>query len=166
CARARCEAAGNKNLMSGLLVLRPDDAGQVALLHAKSFSESEAWSAASMRDLLKDPNVLTLGILSDGQLAAFVMGQTVAGETDILTIATDPHQRRKGLAGRLISALVKRVGERGVTRIMLDVAEDNLPARELYRAHGFAEDGRRPRYYRAARNVPVDAILMSRSLSL
>jgi ribosomal-protein-alanine N-acetyltransferase len=49
---------------------------------------------------------------------------------------------------------------------MLDVAEDNLPARELYRAHGFAEDGRRPRYYRAARNVPVDAILMSRSLSL
>ena len=94
------------------------------------------------------------------------MGQTVAGETDILTIATDPHQRRKGLAGRLISALVKRVGERGVTRIMLDVAEDNLPARELYRAHGFAEDGRRPRYYRAARNVPVDAILMSRSLSL
>ncbi|WP_300425465.1 GNAT family N-acetyltransferase [uncultured Hyphomonas sp.] len=90
----------------------------------------------------------------------------VAGETDILTIATDPHQRRKGLAGRLISALVKRVGERGVTRIMLDVAEDNLPARELYRAHGFAEDGRRPRYYRAARNVPVDAILMSRSLSL
>ncbi len=119
-----------------------------------------------MRDLLKDPNVLTLGILSDGQLAAFVMGQTVAGETDILTIATDPDQRRKGLAGRLISALVKRVGERGVTRIMLDVAEDNLPARELYRTHGFAEDGRRPRYYRAARNVPVDAILMSRSLSL
>lgn len=152
--------------MSGLLVLRPDDAGRVALLHAKSFSESEAWSAASMRDLLKDPNVLTLGILSDGQLTAFVMGQTVAGETDILTIATDPHQRRKGLAGRLISALVKRVGERGVTRIMLDVAEDNLPARELYRAHGFAEDGRRRRYYRAARNVPVDAILMSRSLSL
>ena len=150
--------------MSGLLILRPDDAGQVATLHAKCFDD--AWSAASMRDLLKDPNVLTLGIQSDGQLIAFAMGQTVAGETDILTIATDPDLRRQGLASQMIEALVKRMGERGVMRITLDVAEDNVAARELYRAHGFVEDGRRPRYYKAARDIPVDAILMSRFLGI
>ena len=150
--------------MPGLLVLRPDDAGQVAMLHAKCFDD--AWSAASMRDLLKDPNVLTLGIQSDGPLAAFAMGLTVAGETDILTIATDPDQRRQGLASQLIEAVVKRMGERGVVRITLDVAEDNAAARELYRAHGFVEDGRRPRYSKAARDIPVDAILMSRFLGI
>ncbi|MDX1293037.1 MAG: ribosomal protein S18-alanine N-acetyltransferase [Hyphomonas sp.] len=150
--------------MPGLVVLRPDDAGQTALLHAKCFAD--AWSATSMRDLLKNPNVLTLGIQVEGELVAFVMGQTVAGETDILTIATDPDRRRQGLASQLIAALVKRMGERGVSRITLDVAEDNLAARELYRAHGFVEDGRRPRYYRAAGGVSVDAILMSRSLAL
>lgn len=150
--------------MSGLLVLRPDDAGQAAMLHAKAFAD--AWSVASIRELIKNPNVLTLGVQINDRLVAFLMGQTVAGETDILTIATDPEQRRQGLASQLLNALVTRMGERGVGRITLDVAEDNLAARELYGAHGFTEDGRRPRYYRAARNVPVDAILMSRSLSL
>ncbi|WP_291077482.1 GNAT family N-acetyltransferase [Hyphomonas sp.] len=148
----------------GLLVLTPDDAASLAGLHARCFDD--CWSAEAMRGLLKDPNVLALGVQSAGRICAFIMGQTVAGETDILTLATDPDQRRRGLAGQMIESLVRRLGERGVSRITLDVAEDNLAARELYRAHGFIEDGRRPRYYKAKRDIPVDAILMSRTLGL
>jgi [ribosomal protein S18]-alanine N-acetyltransferase len=120
----------------------------------------------SFRGLLLDPSVLTLGIELYGDLAAFVMVQTVAGEADILTIATEPDHRRKGLAATLIRALVNRMGERGVSRITLDVAEDNAPARALYTVHGFTEDGRRPRYYTTGRDVPVDAVLMSRNMGL
>ena len=148
----------------GLLILRRDDAGEIATLHARCFDD--AWSAAAMRDLLKDPTVLALGIRDQQGLTAFVIGQTVAGETDILTLATDPDARRQGLASQLIGALVRRMGERGVSRITLDVAEDNHAARELYRAQGFVEDGRRPCYYRTGRDIPVDAILMSRFLGL
>jgi ribosomal-protein-alanine N-acetyltransferase len=115
---------------------------------------------------LEDSKVLALGVESVGAIVAFLIAQTVAGETDILTVATDPAERRKGLASQLIDALIARAGERGVSRIMLDVAEDNVAARQLYRDHGFVEDGRRPRYYRAGRDIPVDAILMSRMLGI
>ncbi len=147
-----------------VIVLRPDDAGRAAMLHMRSFDDP--WSAASIRGLLLDTSILSLGLEDNGSLAAFAMGQTVAGETDILTIATDPDRRRQGLASQLLDALVRRLGERGVSRITLDVVEDNVAARALYMAHGFTEDGRRPRYYTAKRDIPVDAILMSRPLAL
>lgn len=147
-----------------IIILRPDDAGRAAMLHMDSFDDP--WSAASIRGLLLDPGILSLGIEIDGALAAFIMTQTVAGETDILTIATDPVRRRSGLATQLLESLLKRLGERGVGRVTLDVAEDNVAARALYKAHGFTEDGRRPRYYSAKRDIPVDAILMSRSLGI
>jgi len=66
----------------------------------------------------------------------------------------------------LLEAMITRCGERGVSRMTLDVAEDNIAARALYAAHGFTEDGRRPRYYSAKRDIPVDGILMSKSLEL
>nr|WP_321511832.1 ribosomal protein S18-alanine N-acetyltransferase [uncultured Hyphomonas sp.] len=147
-----------------VLVLRADDAGRMSQLHMRCFDDP--WSAMSFRGLLLDTSVLTLGVELGGDLVAFVMAQTIAGESDILTVATDPDQRRQGLAATLIGALINRLGERGVSRITLDVAEDNAPARALYRNFGFTEDGRRPRYYTTGRDVPVDAVLMSRNMGL
>ncbi|KCZ90932.1 GNAT family N-acetyltransferase [Hyphomonas jannaschiana] len=147
-----------------VLVLRAEDAGRMSRLHMRCFDDP--WSAVSFRGLLLDTSILTLGVERDGDLAAFVMAQTIAGESDILTVATDPDLRRQGLATTLIGALINRLGERGVSRITLDVAEDNAPARALYRGFGFTEDGRRPRYYTAGRDVPVDAVLMSRNMGL
>ena len=147
-----------------VLVLRADDAGRMSQLHMRCFDDP--WSAMSFRGLLLDTSVLTLGVELGGDLVAFVMAQTIAGESDILTVATDPDQRRQGLAATLIGALINRLGERGVSRITLDVAEDNAAARALYRSFGFTEDGRRPRYYTTGRDVPVDAVLMSRNMGL
>ena len=92
--------------------------------------------------------------------------QTVAGEADILTIATDPALKRTGIATQLLTGLMSRLGERGIGRITLDVAEDNTAARRLYEGLGFTEDSRRPRYYTTGRDIPAAAILMSRDLSV
>jgi ribosomal-protein-alanine N-acetyltransferase len=147
-----------------VIVLRAEDAGRMSQLHMRCFDDP--WSAISFRGLLLDTSILTLGVELNGELVAFAMAQTIAGESDILTVATAPEHRRKGLGATLISALINRLGERGVSRITLDVAEDNAPARALYRGFGFTEDGRRPRYYTAGRDVPVDAVLMSRKMGL
>jgi lipid A disaccharide synthetase len=56
------------------------------------------------------------------------------------------------------------LAEEGTTRLLLDVAEDNTPARRLYVRLGFTEDGRRKGYYTAGRPAPVDALLMSRAI--
>jgi ribosomal-protein-alanine N-acetyltransferase len=147
-----------------VLVLRAEDAGRMSQLHMRCFDDP--WSAISFRGLLLDTSILTLGVELNGELVAFAMAQTIAGESDILTVATALEHRRKGLGATLIGALINRLGERGVSRITLDVAEDNAPARALYRGFDFTEDGRRPRYYTAGRDVPVDAVLMSRKMGL
>lgn len=53
--------------------------------------------------------------------------------------------RRGGLGRALVEAAIERARERGCRRIELDVDEDNLPARALYRDLGFAEDAKAER---------------------
>ena len=147
-----------------LVVLRPDDAGRVAMLHAAGFSDP--WSPSAFRDLLKESTSLGLGIEQHGGLVGFVLVQIVAGEADILTITTAPELKRTGIATQLMQGLLSRLGERAIARITLDVAEDNMPARALYDRLGFTRDGRRPNYYTTGRDIPAAAILMSRNLSV
>lgn len=150
--------------MSGIVVLRPDDAGEAALVHAASMHDP--WSAASIRQSLENTNVLGLGIEVDGALVGFGLLMLIAGEAEVLTLAVDPRFQRRGIARRLLTSLISRCTERGITRVLLEVAEDNNAAITLYNKEKFTTDGVRSGYYTAGRSHPVDAILMSLSLSL
>ena len=138
------------------------DAAAAAVLHAQGFADP--WREASIAALIAEPNVLALCIEDAGTLIAFVLFQSAAGDTELLTIATDPARRGEGHARRLIEAAFSPLAEAGNTRLLLDVAEDNAPARRLYDRLGFTLDGRRKGYYTAGRAAPVDALLMSRPL--
>ena len=49
--------------------------------------------------------------------------------------------------------------------VFLEVEENNVPARRLYQRAGFADAGRRERYYRQANGEQLNAVLMRRDLS-
>ncbi len=142
--------------------LATPDAAAAAALHAQGFADG--WSEASIASLIAEPNVLALGIDDAGTLIAFVLFQSAAGDAELLTIATDPARRGEGHARRLIESALPPLVAAGNTRLLLDVAEDNAPARHLYARLGFTLDGRRKAYYTAGRAAPVDALLMSRPL--
>lgn len=145
-----------------LRALVESDAAAAAALHVQGFPDP--WSAASITSQINAPNVLALGIDDAGALIAFVLFQSAAGDTELLTIATDPARRGEGHGRRLIEAALPRLATTGNTRLLLEVAEDNAPARHLYTRLGFTLDGRRKGYYTSGRAVPVDALLMSRPL--
>ncbi|MFN4024569.1 MAG: ribosomal protein S18-alanine N-acetyltransferase [Hyphomonas sp.] len=144
--------------------LGPGDAEDAAALHARCFPDP--WSVSAFREAFGDCAARAYGFREGGALVAFALTKEVAGEADLLTIATDPAVRRRGLAAELVGALIVELEAAGLSRLTLEVAEDNLAARGLYARFGFAEDGRRPRYYVAGRDVPVDAVLMSRRLGV
>ena len=149
-------------LPAPLRLLTIADADAAARLHAAGFAD--AWSPASIAALIASETVLALGAEESGVLIAFAMFQSVAGDSDLLTIATDPARRSAGHARRLIEAALPLLAAAGNTRLLLEVAEDNAPARHLYARLGFTLDGRRKGYYTAGRTEPVDALLMSRPL--
>ena len=134
----------------------------LARLHEKAFAgQGRAWRAAEFADLLKTPHVILCH-----RTGAFALGRVIADEAELLTIATAPDMRKQGLARLLLQELEHAAARRGATRLFLEVAEDNHPARALYEGTEFAETGRRKGYYARQGKAPVDALLLEKPLEL
>ena len=133
----------------------------MAAVHAAAFTRERSWSAAEFEDLLASPFVF-----ATGDARAFALVRVVADEAELLTIATDPAHRRRGLARALMEAWQAEAARRGATRAFLEVAADNAGAMALYRAAGFAETARRRVYYARRDGPAVDAVIMSRALTI
>ena len=81
---------------------------------------------------------------------------------DLLTIATIPAARGRGLASRMLTELVGTARRAGCPDVLLEVRQSNEVAQRLYTRHGFVPIGRRRRYYQAP---PEDAVVMRLTLS-
>ena len=130
----------------------------LATLHAEAFDAP--WPVSAFTDLLGQA-----GVVLEGEGDGFILIRAVADEAEILTLAVRPSARRQGLGGRLVKAASRRAVELGASRMFLEVAEDNAPARGLYEALGFEAAGRRPRYYPRAEGPAVDALLLVLNLA-
>jgi ribosomal-protein-alanine N-acetyltransferase len=111
--------------------LRPADAPAAAALHALGFAD--AWSEAAFAGQIADPATLSFAHFEERDLVAFALVRVVAGEADILTVATHPARRGRGLAFALLTVLMQWLVDDGISRITLDVAEDNAPTRNKIR---------------------------------
>jgi ribosomal-protein-alanine N-acetyltransferase len=134
-----------------------DGTGDLALalaaLHAEAFDTP--WSASAFADLLVQP-----GVMLHAEIDGFVLIRVAADEAEILTLAVRPGARRAGLGSRLVSAAVDLAAAAGSQRLLLEVAEDNTPARALYDRLGFESAGRRPRYYARPQGPAIDALIL------
>jgi ribosomal-protein-alanine N-acetyltransferase len=132
----------------------------LARLHARAFVTPRPWTAAEFAGFLADPLSF---LLTEGD-AAFLLGRAVAGEAELLTLATAPEARRRGLGRRLVARFLYQARLRGAGAAFLEVAADNAPALGLYTAAGFAPAGRRPGYYLSPQGQAVDALVLRRVL--
>ena len=149
---ARPDAAGAGATDPGA----PPGPDVLAAIHARAFVAPPPWSAATFAALLRAGDVAC-----SGDARAFVLARRVLDEAEILTLATDPAHRRKGLARALVTALAAGLAAQGVARLHLEVACDNTAARALYDGLGFVETGRRPGYFRDPDGTRRDALLLS-----
>ncbi|HEY5106813.1 MAG TPA: GNAT family N-acetyltransferase [Caulobacteraceae bacterium] len=146
--------------------LRPataNDAGALARIHAACFPAP--WGAAQIGQLLGGPG--SFGLLASAGRAAsgFILCRVIADEAEVLTLATVPRHRRRGLARGLLAAGAEVARTGGATSLFLEVAEDNIPAVALYETERFVPVGRRARYYARPGESPVDALIMRRALN-
>jgi ribosomal-protein-alanine N-acetyltransferase len=92
-----------------------------------------------------------------GHVLAYACMWNLPAELRINNLTVRADHRRSGLAGLLLRCVLDEGRERGCARATLEVRPSNVAARELYRAHGFVETGRRVNYYA---DEGEDAILM------
>lgn len=131
----------------------------MAATHAAAFTGSRPWDAAEFAALLDQEFCFAVG-----DARCFALVRALAGEAELLTIATHPDHQRQGLARACMADWQARAHERGATRAFLEVAADNTAAIALYKMCGFEAAGLRRGYYRRAGQSPVDALVLSRDL--
>ena len=96
-----------------------------------------------------------------GDIAAYALALNSGLSADLVTIGTAPSCQRCGFGRAVLDHLVAALPDMGAHELMLEVAVDNVAARNLYAAAGFATVAVRPGYYRRA-GGPVDAVAMRR----
>lgn len=134
---------------------------KLAALHARCFKYPAPWAAASFAAQLESTRSF---LIEDPMERAFLLGRAVAGEGEILTLATAPEARRKGLARRLITLFEAEAKARGTAEVFLEVAEDNIGAQALYAGCGYVQKGRRPGYYVGESGQRIAAMILCKSL--
>lgn len=130
----------------------------MAALHAAAFTDTRPWHAAEFTDLCASPYVRAFT-----EPQGFALTRTIAGESELLTLAVHPSYQRRGLARRLVHDWLEAATALADTAF-LEVAADNAAARALYAQMGFTQTATRPGYYARGGAGAVDAYILSRSL--
>lgn len=108
------------------------------------------------------PQRLALVAEAEGRgILGFLIASLVASEAELESVAVAAEFQRQGVARALLAVLRSELAARGVTELFLEVRVSNLPARAFYGLEGFAEIGRRQRYYR---DPEEDAVLFRLAL--
>jgi len=108
----------------------------------------EAWNLRSWwGELAGRPRREYVLLEDDAGIAGYAGIDHVGDVADVMTIAVLPRRRGSGLGRRLLEELVARARAAGSLRLVLEVREDNVPARRLYEDRGFAHVRTRTHYY-------------------
>jgi ribosomal-protein-alanine N-acetyltransferase len=107
---------------------------------------TDHWSESALSGHLEQAQSISLQI-GESAMEGFVLGSYVLDEAELLRIAVSPDQRGQGKGRLLIRSFHHHCTNLGVVRILLEVREDNLPARQLYESEGYSVIAKRRRYY-------------------
>jgi len=155
--------------MSGLWAIDKAQESQVpALHHLHGASFWQGWDEEDFRAFLRDETVacfIARRIGEPDEIVGFVLVRLVQDESEILTLAVAPTNRRQGVGYGLIDAVLRYLHHQRVQKLFLEVEEQNQAAIMLYRRFGFEETGRRVAYYQTPTGR-CDALMMRRLLKL
>ncbi len=132
------------------------------VMNIERHSFNPPWSSSMFLEELTNPNSRCLVFSFFEKIVAFECFWIILDEAHLLNVAVTPEFRGLGIGIHMMRRLEDICAEKGVKRILLDVARRNDPARNLYKKAGFNSIGFRKRYYPA---INDDAIVMEKWLS-
>jgi ribosomal-protein-alanine N-acetyltransferase len=105
------------------------------------------WLAALDSEFASRRIALVVVDEASGAINGFALAGVLAPKAELESIVVAREAQRRGVARRLLAALLSEFEAEGVTEVLLEVRASNGAALELYRRLGFVEAGRRVRYY-------------------
>ena len=118
------------------------------------------WTRGNFVDSLAAGYAAHVLRMGDGELCAYCVAMAGVQEMHLLNLTVAPAWQHRGLARRLLDALVADCRAADGAWLWLEVRESNQRAREVYRRYGFEQVGWRRAYYPAAAGQREDACVM------
>ncbi len=148
--------------MEEVRVRRMESHDLARVMEIEHQSYSMPWTEATFRGLLRRTDAdLFVAETLHGPLTGYAVFWAVLDQGELGNLAVAPEWRHRGIAHRLLDAVVERAVERRVRELFLEVRVSNTSARQLYQSYEFREVGRRRNYYME----PVeDALVMRKDL--
>jgi [ribosomal protein S18]-alanine N-acetyltransferase len=138
---------------------REDDLHRIAWLEDAAFADPWPYDLLAY-EFTHPRGFLLVASWSDCPASGYVAFRHGGGEAEMLRLAVDPRERRRGVARTLVDCGLERLREENVQACFLEVRMDNEGAIAFYRALGFERAGRRRSYYRDG----TDALVYSLAL--
>lgn len=123
----------------------PADVAAVAEIEAQSFSQP--WSRQGFLDALGLDGTLFLVAEEEGKILGYIGMYSAYEEGEITNVAVGASERCRGIGGMLLTEAQKSAGQRGISRIVLEVRVSNESAIRLYERCGFVKQGVRRGFY-------------------
>ena len=136
--------------------MSPSHVGEIARLEKECFSTP--WSEDGLKSELNNAIARFFVATCAGEIAGYVGAHNVLGEVYITNVAVFEKFRRKGVAKKLIDALLETAKAENGNFVTLEVRESNIPAVSLYEKCGFEKVGKRKNFYEKPRE---NAVLMT-----
>ncbi|HYC95044.1 MAG TPA: ribosomal protein S18-alanine N-acetyltransferase [Sphingomicrobium sp.] len=138
-----------------------DDLDEVMRIMTAAFPPcfGEAWTRSQCAGIMPMHGVTMTIAESGGIPVGFSLVRAVADEAELLLLAVDPKEQRRGIGQALLDEFIASALVRGAHRLHLEVRDGN-PAIELYRASGFSPAGRRRNYYHGPGGEAYDAVTL------
>jgi len=135
----------------------------VLRLNLRCFTAGDSYNKHTLAYLLNEPRTLSYQtVAADGELVAFAFVMVNAnGAAHLTTIGVAPEHRRRGIADEMLAHIEKKVRQKDITTVMLEVRVGNNAAQQLYGRAGYNVVQRIAAYY----NNGEDCYLMMKSLA-
>ena len=106
------------------------------------------WSSRQFLQEVENPVASILVYEIENEIAGYICYWLIAGEMQILNLATSPRLRRHGIAAQLLEQALERCSASDLSSSWLEVRSGNRAAIALYQRYGFKLSGTRRAYYR------------------
>lgn len=141
------------------------DLATVDAIMAEAFDPQfgEAWTRSQCLGIMAMPGVWLTIAETGGVAVGFALSRIIVDEAELLLLATRPVERRRGVAGALLRAVLADAQAGGAVALHLEVRNGN-DAIKLYTSIGFSKVGVRRDYYRGGNGNVFDAFTFRREL--
>ncbi|MBY0292370.1 MAG: GNAT family N-acetyltransferase [Alphaproteobacteria bacterium] len=138
------------------------DCKKAAQLHQSAFFKG--WGESDFQEFLQNPLICGLKIEKNDELSGYILWREIGEEAEILTLVVASSFQRQGVGTYLLTTLCEYLVQKRITKLFLEVAEDNIHGKTFYIKNGFVFLNIRPQYYPRKENKFISAYTFLKEL--